>query len=61
MNIDPQNDKSGQIFSEKCSVRPCQSDPFQSPCVDLREVLIIKFHTYLSFSPWLLLHLFQKC
>ena len=25
--------------------------------VDLREVLIIRFHTYLSFSAWLLLQL----
>ena len=46
MNIDPQNNKSDQIFSYKYLVRPRQSGPGQSPeKVDLREVLIILFHT----------------
>ena len=31
MNIDPQNNKSDQIFSHKGLDRPCQNDPGQSP------------------------------
>ena len=31
MNIDPQNNKSDQIFSHKYLVRPRQSDPCQYP------------------------------
>ena len=31
MNIDPQSNKSDQIFSHKGLVRPRQNDPGQSP------------------------------
>ena len=58
MNIDLQNNKSNQIFSHKYLVRPHQSDPGQYPeKVDLHKVLLILFHTYLSFRAWLLLYL----
>ena len=58
MNIDPQIRKSDRVLSQKCVVRPCQNDSDQSPeKVDLQEILIIRFDTYLSFSAWFLLHL----
>ena len=59
MNIDPQNNKSDHIFSHNCLVRPHQKDSAVSPPeqLDLREVLIIWFHTYLSFRASLLFYL----
>ena len=46
MNIDPQNNKSDQIFSHNYLVRPRQSDPGESPeKVHLCEVSIILFPT----------------
>ena len=59
MNIDPQNNKSDQMFSHKDLVRPCQNDSGQSPEKKwaFREALIIRFNTYQCFSAWLLLYL----
>ena len=50
MNIDPKDNKSDQIFSYKCLVRPCQNEHGHSPeKVDIPDVFIMRFHTYLSF------------
>ena len=58
MNIDPQKNKSDQIFSHEGLVRPRQNDPGQSPGKKWTfcEVLIIRFTTYQTFRALLLLY-----
>ena len=54
MNIDLQNYKSDQIFSSKYLVPAKMALVSPPEKVDLHEVWIIGFHTYLSFRAWLL-------
>ena len=59
MEIDPQNNKSNQIFIYKGLVRLRQNDHGQFPGKKWTfcEVLIIWFNTNLRFRVWLLLYL----